>query len=145
MVDNTKTTKRFGVLLNIGGHEIPLSGDMLGNLEQQGLDLKLQNPLELGSIDQFAAWASSQGVDISVGSVVKDLPDVFKDLATTIGDARWTVEQAHLNVPPKGKTGVQYTLEVNCSFATPIDLELFTITGVILGVTNEAKPAPLVA
>jgi hypothetical protein len=138
------TGKRFGVLLDINGQTVPLSGDLVrataGSVAaaaSQGVDLTLQNPVKLGSIHSFEKWTSAQ-FGISLPGT-DDLPSVLQPVVDKLANMEVTVEYAHLNISGTDVSGVKYTLEANGLFDTPISVfGLFDIKGIVFGVSNEA-------
>lgn len=137
----TGATAAFGVILDVNGTAVPVSATDLANLKANGVEFTLQNPVYLGSIDDFEAWVNTQfGVQLPQAS---DFPGVLQPIVSAITGIKVTVEKAHLKVPgtsaPAGAT-VQYTLEANGMFASTLPLipNVLGVSGFVFGFSNEA-------
>jgi hypothetical protein len=125
---------RFGVILEIGGKTVPLSGGNIADAMANGVDFDIRDPVELGALDDITI----AGFNLKTDAIDK-LPSLLKPVADVITGAVWTVAHAHLNVPSEADTakGIKYSIEVDGEFATPISLEVLSIKGVVFGPSNE--------
>lgn len=136
LTDAPTTTIAFGVILDVNGHPVPVSSDDISKLKTQGVELTLQDPARLGSIDDFRAWVKTQfGVQLP-GST--DFPTPLQGIVGAITGMVVTIEKAHLKVPATGST--TYTLQANGMFQAPLPLipNVLGVSGFVFGVSNEA-------
>jgi hypothetical protein len=132
---------RFGIILNINGKSVPVTSGDVGSAIKNGVEFTLQDPLELGTIEQFESWVSGK---FSVNlPQAKDLPTPLDSVVGAITGMHITVEKAHVKVPGTAsdpKT-VGVTLEVNGTFSPEIVLiqDKLGIQGMVFGFSNEAS------
>ena len=100
---------RFGVILEIGGKTVPLSGGNIADAMANGVDFDIRDPVELGALDDITI----AGFNLKTDAIDK-LPSLLKPVADVITGAVWTVAHAHLNVPSEADTakGIKYSIEV---------------------------------
>lgn len=144
--DPPAKSTRFGVLIKIGDKTVPVSGELLSQAKTSGVNMELQEPLQLGSLGDLekAVGLNSGTFSSSFASLPKVLADPLSKFTDTLEQMVWTVEKAHLKVPGEGDTsGVKYTLEVNGEFTPSFKiLDILEIVGVVFGATNEAVASP---
>jgi hypothetical protein len=131
-------TISFGVILDVNGTPVPIDTGNIKNALKGGVDFELQQPVDLGSIDDFMKWANA-----TWGVPVLDPNSLPAPLNTVVGDMTGmdvTIEKLHVHVPaPDDKTGVQYTFLANGSLAQPVQLidGKLAIDGFVFGFSNE--------
>ncbi len=130
---------RFGIILDINGTSVPISSGDLANARANGVEFNLQNPIVLGSIEQFETWVSNKfGVTLPSAD---DLPSPLNSVVSAITNMQITVEKAHIKVPGTASSdgNVQYTLETNGTFMQEISLidGKLAIQGLVFGFSNE--------
>lgn len=134
----SSNTVAFGVILDVNGTPVPVSAKDLLNLKAKGVEFSLQNPILLGSIDDFEAWVLQKfKVQLPTST---DFPGVLQPIVAAITGIKVTVEKAHLKVPGTDNPGpVQYTLEANGMFASTIPLipDVLGVSGFVFGFSNE--------
>jgi hypothetical protein len=130
---------RFGIILDVNGNSVPITSGDLKKAKQQGVEFTLQNPVVLGSFDQFESWVSTQfGVTLPSAA---DLPPPLDKVVGTITGMVITVQKAHVKIPGTDSTNksVGVTLEVNGTFQPEISLieGKLGIEGLVFGFSNE--------
>jgi hypothetical protein len=131
---------RFGIILDINGKSVPVTSGDLGSAKAKGVEFTLQDPITLGSIDDFETWVGDKfGVTLPKAA---DLPPPLDKVVGVITGMIITVEKAHVKVPGSDTPGasVGVTLEVNGTFNPEIVLitDKLGIQGMVFGFSNEA-------
>ena len=139
--DNSSYDIRFGIILDVNGSSVPITSGDIATAVQQGVEFTLQNPVELGTINEFETWVSGQfGVNLPTAD---SLPSPLDKVVGAITDMKITVEKAHVKVPGTQSTqkSVGVTLEVNGTFQPEINLieGKLGIQGMVFGFSNEAS------
>jgi hypothetical protein len=130
---------RFGIILDINGKPVPVTSGDLGSAKSKGVEFLLQEPLDLGTIEQFQVWVNDK-FKVSM-PLAGELPTPLNDVVGAITHMEITVEKAHVKVPgsdtPNASVGV--TLEVNGTFQPEIVLiqDKLGIQGLVFGFSNE--------
>ena len=130
---------RFGIILDINGKSVPVTSGDLASAKATGVEFLLQDPITLGSIDDFENWVESN-FSVSLPKAA-DLPPPLDKVVGAITGMTITVEKAHVKVPgtdtPNAKPGI--TLEVNGTFNPKIELieGKLGIQGMVFGFSNE--------
>lgn len=142
LADGSTPTIRFGVILNVNGTSVPIASDDITHALTNGVEFTLQNPLDLGSINDFMTWAhGTWGVPLLDSSSLPPPLDKVVDAMTNIDV---TIEKLHLKVPAKTDTsGVKYTFGANGMLGSeiPIIAGKLGIDGFVFGFSNEGPPA----
>jgi hypothetical protein len=135
---STTPTISFGIILDVNGTQVPIDTGSIGNALKGGVDFQLQQPVDLGSINDFMKWAHDEW-----GVPVLDPNALPAPLNTVVGDMTGmdvTIEKLHVHVPaPDDKTGVKYTFLANGTLAQPVQLidGKLAIDGFVFGFSNE--------
>jgi hypothetical protein len=124
---------RFGVILEIGGKTVPLSGGNIADAMANGVDFDIRDPVQLGALDDITI----AGFNLKTDAIDK-LPSLLQPVVDIITSAVWTVAHAHLNVPGEADKA-KYSIEIDGEFAKPISLAVLSIKGVVFGASNEDK------
>ena len=129
----------FGITFNLNGTLVPISTDDLANIKANGIDLALPGPTTIGTIADFVSWFNKQfGVTLPQPS---DFPPPLNTIFDKITSLVWTVNAAHVKVPPSGSQDpVLYTLTVSAAWTgegIPLIPGVLSIQGGVFGVTNE--------
>jgi hypothetical protein len=134
----TTTSIRFGIILDVNGTSVPVTSEDVSNALKNGVEFTLQEPITLGSIEDFENWVGPKfGVTLPKAS---DLPAPLDAVVGAITGMVVTVQKAHIKVPGKGSTdSVAYTLETNGTFQPEISLiqDKLGIQGMVFGFSNE--------
>ena len=134
------SSARFGVILGIGNTTVSLSSGGIAEAKTKGVEFTIRDPVTLGSLDDITI----AGFNLKTDAIDK-LPSLLQPVIDRITSLVWTVEYAHLKVPPETEksSGIQYKIEVDGQFPNPVSLlGILTIKGVVFGASNEPEPPP---
>jgi hypothetical protein len=122
----------------VNGTQVPIDTGSIQNALTGGVDFTLQQPVELGSINDFMKWANATwGVPVLDPN---SLPAPLNTVVEEMTGIDVTIEKLHLHVPGSSdKTGVQYTFLANGMLASAIPLikDKLGIDGFVFGFSNE--------
>lgn len=130
----------FGITFNLNGQLVPISTDSIADMATQGLDLGIPGPVVIGTIDDFIKWFNTQfGVTLPEPSTFPSpLDQIFGKITSLV----WTVNQAHVKIPPKGSSdSILYTLTIAAAWegaGIPLIPNVLSIQGGVFGVSNES-------
>jgi hypothetical protein len=137
----------FGITFDLNGKAIPVTGVDVTRWKEKGGELKLPEPIEVGSIDGFIATMEEKfGVTIPKPA---DLPAPIKEVVEGITSMVVTVYKAEVTIPgtksPDQKT--RYLIEVGGLSQKGIPLVPGTgfplaIKGISVGATNKQAETP---
>ncbi|HEX5526856.1 MAG TPA: hypothetical protein VFX44_06610 [Solirubrobacterales bacterium] len=140
--EETKPSLVFGITFDLNGKAIPVTGVDVARWKEQGGELKLPEPVEVGSIEGFIEVMEEKfGVKIPKAS---ELPEPIKAVVEGITSMVVTVHKAEVKIPgTKSKDQVtRYLIEVSGLSKKGIPLVPgfpLSIKGLSVGATN--KPA----
>ncbi|HEX8392432.1 MAG TPA: hypothetical protein VF665_08765 [Longimicrobium sp.] len=135
----------FGLQFLIDGKPVTISSADIANAATKGIEFAIPGPLDLGTLANLISWINTTfSVNIPSGD---SLPSPLNEVVNVLTNIDFTVTEFHIKIPPKGSSDtVQYTLALTATLASPINLipgsEALKITGALVGVSNEAQPAP---
>jgi hypothetical protein len=141
--DKNSTTFSFGITFAVNGIAVPISVPDISRIASDGLDLKLPNPVVLGSFADLLQWLDDEfGVTLPPPA---DLPEYIQKIVDGIINMGFTVNVFELNIPPTAKDlteeqtsqATTYALEITglTSPDYPIELKVPGFTLSILGGT----------
>jgi hypothetical protein len=130
----------FGITFNLNGTLVPISSDDLANIKANGIELTLPGPTIIGTIADFVAWFNAQFPNVQLPPA-SDFPPPLNTIFDKIASLVWTVNAAHVKVPPSGsQDSILYTLTVSAAWTgagIPLIPGVLSIQGGVFGVTNE--------
>lgn len=145
----------FGITFELNGSVIPISAGDVTKWKEEGAELALPQPIEVGSIqdalDVLEGWL---GVEIPKA---EDLPEPIKKIVEGITSMVITVYKAEIKIPgtkeekkaeeeKKEAPKTRYLLEVGGYSEKGIPLipgtEFLMIKGLVVGATNKELPKP---
>jgi hypothetical protein len=137
----------FGIVFKLRDQEIRVMTTDIAEPLAKGVDLRLPEPARLGTIDDIFKWFEEQfDVKLPKGDTFPyPLDEVFIKIVSLV----WTVEEAHIYVPPGDKSNKEdpttYTLTVSAEWpdkGITLVPGVLEIKGAVFGLTNET-PQPL--
>ena len=131
----------FGITFNLNDTLVPISTDDLANIKANGIELALPSPTTIGTIKDFITWFNNQfKVTLpDASSFPPPLNTIFDKITSLV----WTVNAAHVKVPPSGSPDpTLYTLMITAEWigeGIVLIPNVLSIQGAVFGVTNEGK------
>lgn len=132
----------FGITFNLNNTLVPISSDDVANIKANGIELALPGPTTIGTIADFISWFNKQFPSVQLPPATSFPPPLDK-IFDKITSLVWTVNAAHVKVPPSGSADpTLYTLMITAEWVgegIPLIPNVLSIQGAVFGVTNEGK------
>ncbi len=139
--DEPTTKLVFGVTFNLHGTQVPISTDDVADAAKNGIEFRLPQAVDLGTLDDFVAWFNNQfGVAIPSAN---DLPPPLDKIIGLLTSLNVRVDQFHIKIPGTADTDQNkyYTLAMSAFWTSgegiPLIPGVLTIDGAVFGVSNE--------
>jgi hypothetical protein len=139
-------TPIFGVVIELNGTPVPISSDSVD--PTKGFSFTLPEPVDIGTPSDFLGWVDTTfGTDLKKTLDPSGLPTPIADLVSKLLNVDISVEQASINVPPKGSAdSVTFTIALAATFpGAGIQLipgsNVLTLKGGVAGATNQPPKA----
>ncbi|CAD0325934.1 hypothetical protein [Xanthomonas hortorum] len=131
----------FGLNFNLHGTMVPVSTDDIANAKTNGIEFTLPAPVDLGTLDDFAAWFKTQfNIDLPGADQLPAPLDSIMSKLTTLDVA---VDQFHIKVPGTASPdqSTLYTLAMSAVWpdgqGIPLIPGVLSIEGAVFGASNE--------
>jgi hypothetical protein len=130
----------FGITFNLNNTLVPISSDDVANVKTNGIEMTLPGPTVIGTIADFVTWFNGQFKTVQLPAA-SDFPPPLNTIFDKIASLVWTVNAAHVKVPPStSQDPILYTLTISAAWTgtgIPLIPGVLSIQGGVFGVTNE--------